>query len=739
MDLKALREYKLRQSRAEFAQHIGVSEADVALWEEGSPSVEVIEKIAQKTGLDFNMILGYKKPVVEAIIPEDTWKDVESTKSSLIHYITELLQQAHVTENQKKAYIDGLQQCIDCNSDKPRVVIAGRSDTGKSTMINTLLGAESMPAAWTPTTAIAVYIKHIADRPAFMQENAWVFANQAGEETLWDVNRLHDEEYCKAWRIAAGDVDILQTYGIRQDQGHAFEAGSAVVFVDAPILRDCDIIDIPGFGTETESDDWITLKVTQSADVIIYLSQANGFMRIEDITYLKENIQSLSTWERKGDNELKPLANLFIVASQAHTVNHGDRAQLENILKTGCENLTKTLSERYWARREEVSGYSKDDYEKDALPSRFFTYTTDIPDLCEAFNAEIRAVLQALPVIIHERTKAAVKKYVETHRPRLAAEISQYEHIEQERDKYAAMLEEIEKNELSRIEKNDRQKSIIFDGIEKLRIESEQEFRAFFSEMVNTDAIIKQLKDEKIKNTKEDVELFASKFQSTVQDEVKEILRRKNHALTLIIREYIKNYSKEVNYTYSDDSFGVNFDAAWAFTSALSKIGILGGSGALVSGIAALFFLPIPVLIGVGGDVAVAALAFGPVGLAAGLAIGGALGVVKLFGGGWEKSVAKQMTKAFENNNIQEKYISAIRSCWKETTQEFISAVQGLEEEWQNHIEIIRKVVHEYDDQELEEQLYSLRELLKFFDRLPVIMGLDTETPDGGINDDDTV
>ena len=112
MDLKALREYKLRQSRAEFAKHIGVSEADVAMWEESSPSVEVIEKIAQKTGLDFNMILGYKKPVVEAIIPEDTWKDVESTKSSLIHYITELLQQVYVTENQNKAYIDGLQQSL---------------------------------------------------------------------------------------------------------------------------------------------------------------------------------------------------------------------------------------------------------------------------------------------------------------------------------------------------------------------------------------------------------------------------------------------------------------------------------------------------------------------------------------------------------------------------------------------------------------------------------------------------
>lgn len=56
-------------------------------------------------------------------------------------------------------------------------------------------------------------------------------------------------------------------------------------------------------------------------------------MRIEDITYLKENVRNLPVWEKKGENELKPLSNLFVVASQAHTVGNGNTDELLNILK----------------------------------------------------------------------------------------------------------------------------------------------------------------------------------------------------------------------------------------------------------------------------------------------------------------------------------------------------------------------------------------------------------------------
>jgi len=151
-----------------------------------------------------------------------------------------------------------------------------------------------------------------------VEEDVWIFANQAGGENLWDESRLHDESYCRLWKIGAGGVETLRSFGTRQGEYYDREAGAAVVFLDAPILKTCDIVDLPGFGTETEQDDNITFATTRKADVVLYLSQASGFMRIEDITYLKRNISELPVWEKKGGNDLKPLSNLFVIDNLLH-------------------------------------------------------------------------------------------------------------------------------------------------------------------------------------------------------------------------------------------------------------------------------------------------------------------------------------------------------------------------------------------------------------------------------------
>ncbi len=723
MDLKALRECKLKQTRSEFAQRIGESETDIERWEStGDPPLAVIQKISQRTGLDFNAILGYKKPVFQAIDLNDTWEKAEFTRKSLAGYIADALEKIAVPAKQKEAYIDGLQQCIENNLVKPKVTIVGRSDTGKSTLINALLGGEKMPTAWTPTTAIAVYIKHIKDKPSFIpaEENAWIFANRCEEEVLWDVRRLQDEEYCRKWKIAAGDIDILRSYGIRQGETHAFEAGSAVVFIDAPILSNCDIIDLPGFGTETDSDDLITFKATQGADVIIYLSQANGFMRIEDITYLKENIKGLPVFEKRGANNLKPLANLFVIASQAHTVNAGDVNQLERILKTGYENLVKTLPDRYWFGKQALSGYTEDDYGNFALPNRFFTYTTDIPVLCRKFNKELQILLEALPEIINDKTKSIVSAYVSKRKPSLQAEIAHYEDITKERNKHIALLKEIDANELRRIEENDRHKETLLRSVEELRTASLQEFHAYCAAEVNVDSIVRRLKENGVKNKKEDIELFGSQFQSTIQQKVEAILSSKSQTFSKNTEEYIENFSLAVNRSYTDDSLHADFDAVWAFTSALGKMGVFGGIGAAVLGGIAWALLPVPLALGVAGTVALGGAALGPIGLAAGLAISGALGLVKLFGGGWEKSVAKQFIKAFESSQIQEKYVNFIDEYWEETKCAFADAAQKLESEWNAYVEDLRKIVYEYDAQELENLLNTLRNLKVFFDNIPL-------------------
>ena len=247
MDLEALREGRLKMAtREELAQLLEIDVEHIKQWEEnpGNIPFDAITRIIEKTGLSLEEVTNFKRAKPEPLAVNNSWVKAAFTKKNLTEYISTALEDMNLSEEHRKAYIDGLRQIILTTITKPKIAFVGRSDTGKSTLINTLLGVDKMPVSWTPTTSIAVYIKHISDRPDFIKDDAWIFTNHVGDEKLWDERRLHDEEYCKAWKIAGGEVELLSSYGIRQGENYGKEAGAAVVFIDSPILDICDIVTI---------------------------------------------------------------------------------------------------------------------------------------------------------------------------------------------------------------------------------------------------------------------------------------------------------------------------------------------------------------------------------------------------------------------------------------------------------------------------------------------------------------
>lgn len=726
MDLKSFREDKLKiKTQAAFAELIEVDQSSISRWEKDPDSIpfQIIQRILEKTGASYEELTGWKKPIPDPLRVKDTWRKVDFTKCTLSEYIAQALKQIELPEEYRKAYIDDLSAGINANLIKPKVAIVGRSDTGKSTLINALLGADKMPASWTPTTSIAVYIKHISDRPTFIEEDAWIFANHHDNEDMWNERKLYDEEYCRSWKIAAGGVEILKSFGTRQGENYSKEAGAAVIFLDSPILKTCDIVDLPGFGTETENDDNITFATAQKSDVIIYLSQANGFMRIEDITYLKRNISTLPVWENKNSNTLSPLSNLFIVASQAHTVNNGNRAQLKEILDVGCSNLLKTLPDGYWNEREEASHheYSNDGYAE--LRARFFAYTTDIPDICKPFNEKLTEILEALPEIINERTKAFVKSYVNSRQPNLIREIQNYEGIVDQRDKYELLLKEIESNELSRVRDNDTRKKDVRAEISRLKTESINEFSSYISEVINVNSLVKLMHKKGIKNKKNDVELFGSSLQSMLQDKCESILKAKSITLSEKTKDYIAAFSESIAKPFNNNRIKVDFDAGWAFASVLSAVGMIGGLGTFLASTVSGVALFAGAGFGLGATMWAAAVTtsiFGPLGIAAGLLIAGGLGITKLFGGGWEKNVAKKIVATIEKNNIPAEYRAGITEYWKKTESAFDQAAAKLDEEWNSYIEHLRLLINSYNINEIQNRIATLKVLSDFFDNIPL-------------------
>lgn len=150
------------------------------------------------------------------------------------------------------------------------------------------------------------------------------------------------------------------------------------------------------------------------------------------------------------------MANLFVVASHADSVDNGNEISLANILKSGCERYMSTLSDSYWKSRAEESGY---DYSPAVIQSRFFTYTTDIPALCEKFRNNLEAVLETIPEIVDTECKESVRAYVARKEPNLEAEIQKYEALVEDRQKYVELLKDIQDSDLERTAENDNKKA----------------------------------------------------------------------------------------------------------------------------------------------------------------------------------------------------------------------------------------------------------------------------------------
>lgn len=718
MDFKALREDKLKLTQEEFSRVYGVDLSIVKEWDQTNAlGIEVIQRIIEKTGMRFEDIAGFTKPKLKAFDACYTWEKADFTKKSLTSYVNESLKRMDVSADLREKYIEDFQLGVNANLVKPSVSIVGRSDTGKSTLINSLIGMDKMPTSWTPTTSIAVYIKHIKERPDFIQEDAWVFANTCDGDTLWNIKRLYDEEYCKKWKIASGEIDILKTFGTRQGGGFSTSAGSAVIFVDAPILLNCDIVDLPGFGTETDSDDEITFKAAERTDVLIYLSQANGFMRIEDINYLKRNIKNLPVWEKKGENDIKPLANLFVVASQAQTVSQGNELELQTILSRGCENFVKTLSGGYWNARSECSDYK---YSPEVLLERFFTYTIDIPYLCEKFTSELKIILEQLPDQIDKRAKDFVNEYVNSRTPSLRAELEKYEDVVKDREKYVLLLKDIDASELQRAADNDKHKANIKEEIKTLAKETKEEFSSFFMSTINVDSIMKDIKDKHIKNNKDELEYFASQLQNRLDDECSKLLKEKANKLSDSIQEYVSQYGACAQAEFKKANLDIDFDAGFAFVSALSKIGMIGGLGMYVAGQAAFLLCGMEFLLGIGGNIALGASFLGPIGMVAGLLASLSVSAINLFLGGWEKVVASKIVKGYDEKKILDQYCKEIKRYWEETETAFNSAAETLDQKWDEYVVGLRDTVERYEIEKIEENILVLKNIQHFFEHIPL-------------------
>jgi len=80
---------------------------------------------------------------------------------------------------------------------------------------------------------------------------------------------------------------------LKESEGEKEGATAALVYLDAPLLNACTLIDVPGFQGD-ESDAELATSSASLADIVLYTSPAKVFIDQADSLHLSQLLRALS-------------------------------------------------------------------------------------------------------------------------------------------------------------------------------------------------------------------------------------------------------------------------------------------------------------------------------------------------------------------------------------------------------------------------------------------------------------
>lgn len=712
--LKQIRVNALGFSVKEMAEKLNMPISEYEKIENEHPiPLAMLMKVAQSVGKPIDFLLNMQKEEIKFDI-KDGWSSIYDVERKLSQFLI-----THRSSIDSESLLNILRKTIR----KPRIAFVGHSDVGKSTLINTLLGSNTLPVSWTPTTSIIVYVKHIKDKPSYIKDDVAIFhAGESGE--LWDDTKLGEHEYTESYLIATGDYSLLREYGARQ--GSKFDdtnAVSAVVFVDSDILNNCDLVDLPGYGTgDREADDSLLTKM-KGIDILVYMSTAIQFMQGPDFLWLQNLLPNLSSLSL-NNKLLRPLSNLYVVASQAQNVHNGSNEQLNYILNEAVERFGKTLPDNYWNKfGQNVS--------LETFRKRLFTYSTDQKSLRKDFEDDLRSLLEKLPQVIAQDLLSMLMDNVKQRIENLEVRIKSFRQTLSDRNEKKKRLEQVLANEPERINRNTMAKQKIFDQINQFKQEATIDFIEKYNQIINKENIIKQIEDNDWKERKEDMELLSQKISNLLNEANSTITLQYSEKFKDLVNQYINDFKTETHLelleTEINGNVGFNFIASFAGGLAglaaygalavwAASLGNLGAYILVAKGVSLLAALGISV----GGTAAVISTISaigGPIVIAVGLAVLIAVAIYTMVRN-WKDDIAKIIIKEYDKQNVLEEYKAAIAQYWDDTKAAFISSSDNMEREYKEYLETLKNDINKTNDEELKQKIEAEEEKINIYNQL---------------------
>lgn len=712
--LKQIRINALGFSVKEMAEKLDMPISEYEKIENERPiSLAMLIKVSQSVGKPMDYLLNMQKEEIKFDI-KDGWSSIYDVERELSQFLI-----TYRSSIDSESLLNFLRKAIR----KPRIAFVGHSDVGKSTLINTLLGSETLPVSWTPTTSIIVYVKHIKDKPSYIKGDVAIF--HAGESNeLWDDTKLGEREYTESYLITTGDYSLLKDYGARQ--GSKFNdtnAVSAVVFVDSDILNNCDLVDLPGYGTGDREEDDSLLAKMKGIDILVYMSTATQFMHGQDLMWLQNSLPNLSPITI-NNKLLKPLSNLYVIASQAQNVHNGSNEQLNYILNEAVERFDKTLPQNYWNKFGQ-------DVSLETFRKRLFTYSTDQKNLRKDFEDDLRSLLENLPQVIAQNLLSVFKDTVKERIKSAEARIKSFREILSDRDEKKKILEQVIANEPERINRNTVAKQKILEQIHQFKQKATIDFIEKYNQIINKENIVKLIEDNDLEKKEEDMQLLSQKISNLLNEANSAITLQYSEIFKDLVNQYIDDFKTDTHLnlleTEINENTGFNFKASFAGGLAglatygalalwAASLGNLGAYILVAKGVSLLAALGISVG-GTAAAISAISTIGGPVVIAVALAVLIAVAIYSIVRN-WKVGIAKKIIKEYDKQNVLEEYKKAIAKYWDDTQVAFISSSDNMEKEYKEYLETLKNEINKTNDEELKQKIEAEEKKINIYNQL---------------------
>lgn len=224
-------------------------------------------------------------------------------------------------------------------SDTFKIMIVGAFKTGKSTLINALLGEEVLPAFATPTTAIINEVKY-GDEPRavlhFLNPQPERLYDGVPERALAHI-RAHEGEEIPPIELSVDEIEdyVVIPMGMEHDEASKQSPFARVeLFWPLEILRDgVEIIDSPGL-RENPARTAVTMSYLSQADTVIFAVSALSAGSKDETDFLSDTLPIYGITEQ----------NLFCVVNRINQVrNDRERARVTKFVNDLMKPFTKRI------------------------------------------------------------------------------------------------------------------------------------------------------------------------------------------------------------------------------------------------------------------------------------------------------------------------------------------------------------------------------------------------------------